>query len=192
MSFVLEKEVNNSSSSLRLGSYAYKDFNGYLQLLGSRAEEFAICGSLLSSHTAAIPTNTPLKFVVAPLSTSSPQIKQALSCCHIFTHSFDMQIRRILISSRPELTTRRTRARYPKIQAAIDDQLKRYKRSYSVEQQPTTKDEHNTTTTDEGYRSGSSAAKKRAQYRQQSKSINVVRIDLSNGSQSDFCFVFFF
>ena len=84
-----------------------------------------------------------------------------------------MQIRRILISSRPEFLLRRTRSRYPKIQTAIEDQIKRYKRSYSVDQQSTTKDEH--TTTDEGYRSGSSAAKKRSQYRQ-SKSINVVRI----------------
>lgn len=133
----------------------------------------AVCASLLTSHIAVIPTNTPLKFVVSPLSTSATQIQQALSCCHIFTHSFDMQIRRILISSRPEFSLRRTRSRYPKIQAAIEDQIKRYKRSYSVDQQLTTKDEP--TTTDEGYRSGSSAAKKRSQYRM-SKSINVVRI----------------
>ena len=157
-----------------IGSYTYKDFNGSLQLLGSRSEEFAVCASLSSTNIAVIPTNTPLKFVVSPL-TSSSQIQQVLSSCHIFTQSFDMQIRRILISTQPESSSsHRTRSRYPKIQAQIDDQFKRYKRSYSVEQNMTTKDDQ-TTTTDEGYRSTSSAAKKRNYYKQ-NRSMSVVRI----------------
>jgi hypothetical protein len=83
----------------------------------------------------------------------------------MFIQSFDMQIRRILISSNNDTSARRTRSRYPKIQAAINDQFKRYKRSNSVEQTTTTKDEH--TTTDEGYRSNSSAIKKQNNYRKQ-------------------------
>ncbi|CAF0943360.1 unnamed protein product [Adineta steineri] len=151
------------------GSYAYKDFNGNLQLRGSRTEEFAVCASLSTSNIAAIPTNTPLKFVVAPLSSSSSQIRNILSSCQIFVQSFDMQIRRILVSTHHDTTSHRTRSRHPKIQAAIDDQFKRYKRSHSVEQNSTIKDDQTTTatTTDEGYRSGSSAAKKRQNYKQQ-------------------------
>jgi len=161
---------------LNIGSYAYKDFSGNLQLIGSRSEEFAICASLSSSNIVVIPTNTPLKFVVSPLSSSSSQIRQILSSCHIFHKSFDMQIRRILMSSNHESSSRRTRSRYPKIQAAINDQFKRYKRSYSVEQNLTIKDDQ-TTTTDEGYRSSSSAVKKRNNYRKQ-RSASVVRISI--------------
>jgi len=87
-----------------------------------------------------------------------------------------MQIRRILMSSNHESSSRRTRSRYPKIQAAINDQFKRYKRSYSVEQNLTIKDDQ-TTTTDEGYRSSSSAVKKRNNYRKQ-RSASVVRISI--------------
>jgi hypothetical protein len=168
---------------LNIGSYAYKDFSGNLQLLGSRSEEFAICASLSSSNIVVIPTNTPLKFVVSPLSssTSSSQIQEILSGCHIFRKSFDMQIRRILMSPNIEPLSRRTRSRYPKIQTAIDDQIKRYKRSYSVEQNSTVKDDQTTTTatttTDEGYRSSSSAVKKRNNFKQK-RSSSVVRISI--------------
>jgi hypothetical protein len=161
---------------LNKGSYAYKDFNGNLQLLGSRSEEFAICASLSSSNIVVIPTNTPFKFVVSPL-LSSPQIQEVLGSCHIFRKSFDMQIRRILMAPNNEPLSRRTRSKYPKIQAAIDDQFKRYKRSYSVEQKSTIKDDQTTTTTDEGYRSGSSAVKKRNHLKQH-RSASVVRIAL--------------
>ena len=160
---------------INIGSYAYKDFNGSLQLRGSRSEELAICASLSSSNIAVIPTNTPLKFVVSPLSSSSSQIRNILSCCQIFSQSFDMQIRRILISSPRDTSSHRSRSRYPKIQAAIDDQFKRYKRSYSVDQNSTVKDDQTTTTTDEGYRSASSAAKKRNKYTQQ-RALSVVSI----------------
>jgi hypothetical protein len=85
-----------------------------------------------------------------------------------------MQIRRILISSNNESSSRRTRSRNPKIQTAIDDQFKRYKRSYSVDQKSPIYDDQ-TTTTDEGYRSSSSAAKKRNHYKQH-RSASVVRI----------------
>ena len=164
-------------SFLNLGSYAYKDFNGHLQLLGSRSEEFAICASLSTTNTAVIPTNTSLKFVVSPLSSSSSQIQQVLSRCHMFKHSFDMQIRRILISSNNESSSRRTRSRHPKIQTAIDDQFRRFKRSYSVEQPPTVSDDQTTTpTTDDGYRSGSSATKKRNNPRLHRSTSSVVRI----------------
>jgi hypothetical protein len=77
----------------------------------------------------------------------------------MFIQSFDMQIRRILISSHHDTSSRRTRSRNPKIQAAIEDQFKRFKKSVSLDQKSTMKDDQ-TTTTDEGYRSGSSAAKK--------------------------------
>jgi hypothetical protein len=123
---------------------------------------------------AVIPTNTLLKFVVSPLSSSS-QIRNILSNCQIFSQSFDMQIRRILISSHHDTSSYRSRSRYPKIQAAIDDQFKRYRRSYSVEQQSTVKDDPATTTTDEGYRSSSSAAKKRNNYKPKRAS-SIVRI----------------
>ena len=165
-------------SSENLGSYAYKDFNGHLQLLGSRSEEFAICASLSTTNIAVMPTNTPLKFVVSPLSSSSSsQIQQVISRCHMFKHSFDMQVRHILISSNSESSSRRTRSRYPKIQTAIDDQFRRFKRSYSVEQPPTsTDDQAATPTTDEGYRSGSSATKKRNNPRLNRSTSSVVRI----------------
>lgn len=81
------------------------------------------------------------------------------------------------MSSNHNTSTRRTRTRYPKIQAAIDDQFKRFKRSYSVEQNSTNQDDSTTPTTDEGYRSNSSAAaKKRNNFRH--RSISVVRISL--------------
>jgi hypothetical protein len=160
-----------------LGSYAYKDFNGHLQLLGTRSEEFAVCASLSTSNIAVIPTNTPLKFVVAPLSSPSSQIQQILSRCHMFTQSFDMQIRRILMSSTNGSSSRRTRSRYPKIQTAIDDQFRRFKRSYSVGQESTINDDQTTTatTTDEGYRSSSSAAKRR-NHQKLHRSTSAVRI----------------
>jgi hypothetical protein len=88
-----------------------------------------------------------------------------------------MQIRRILISSHQQSPVRRTRSRYPKIQAAIDDQFKRYRRSYSADVKSTSKDDQTTTTTDEGYRSSSSAAKKRNRYAQH-RSASVVRISI--------------
>ena len=164
------------------GSYAYKDFSGSLQLLGSLSEEFAICASLSSPNIVAIPTNTPLKFLVSNVTSSSNQIQQILGRCQIFSQSFDMQIRRILMSSNHDSlsasSTRRTRSRYPKIQAEIDDQLKRYRRSYSVDQNQSKKDEQTTTTTDDGYRSNSSAAKRRS-YPRQSRSSSVVRIIIS-------------
>jgi len=171
---------------LNIGSYAYKDFSGNLQLIGSRSEEFAICASLSSSNIVIIPTNTPFKFVVSPISSSSSssQIQEVLTSCHIFRQSFDMQIRRILMSSNNEPSSRRTRSRYPKIQTAIDDQFKRYKRSYSVDQKLTVKDDQTTTTTtttDEGYRSGSSAVKKRNNIKPK-RSISVVRISIINFS----------
>ncbi len=88
-----------------------------------------------------------------------------------------MQIRRILISSNNESSSRRTRSRYPKIQTAIDDQFRRFKRSYSVEQPPTASDDQTATpTTDEGYRSGSSATKKRNNPRLHRSTSSVVRI----------------
>jgi hypothetical protein len=81
------------------------------------------------------------------------------------------------MSSNHNTSTRRTRTRYPKIQAAIDDQFKRFKRSYSVEQNSAKKDDSTTPTTDEGYRSNSSiAAKKRNNFRH--RSISVVRISI--------------
>lgn len=160
------------------GSYAYQDFPGNIQLLGSRAEELAICASLSSTHLAAIPVSTPLKFVVAPLSpsSSSPQIQQILSACGIFRKSFDMQIRRILTLTDQNTTSQqRSRSRYPKIQEAIDQQLRSYKRSNSVDQS-TTKPKHSPSaaTTDEGYRS-SSAAAKRKNYHRQSQAASEVR-----------------
>ncbi|CAF1364571.1 unnamed protein product [Rotaria sordida] len=163
------------------GSYVYKDFNGYLQLLGSRTEEFAICASLSSSNIAVFPTNTPLKFVVSPLSSSSSQIRNVLSSCHIFIRSFDMQIRRTLKSSTHHNTSsHRSRARYPKIQATIDDQFKCLKRSSSSDQSSTIKDDQTTaTTTNEGYRSGSSALQRRNNNRQQ----RATSVDIGDDSQ---------
>ncbi len=169
-----------------IGSYAYKDFNGNLQLLGSRSEEFAICASLSSSNIVVIPTNTPLKFVVSSVLSSSPQIQKILSSCDIFLQSFDMQIRCILMSSNHDSSSHRTRSRYPKIQAEIDNQLKRFKRSYSVEQNLTIKDDQ--TTTDEGYRSSSSAIKKRNNYKQK-RSLSVVRISIIFSFYKSFIFI---
>ncbi|CAF1378360.1 unnamed protein product [Rotaria sordida] len=167
--------------SNNIGSYVYKDFNGYLQLLGSRTEEFAICASLSSSNIAVFPTNTPLKFVVSPLSSSSSQIRNVLSSCHIFIRSFDMQIRRTLKSSTHHNTSsHRSRARYPKIQATIDDQFKCLKRSSSSDQSSTIKDDQTTaTTTNEGYRSGSSALQRRNNNRQQ----RATSVDIGDDSQ---------
>ena len=156
------------------GSYAYQDFPGQIKLLGSRAEELAICASLSSTHLAAIPLSTPMKFVVAPLSSSSPQIQQILATCHIFKQSFDMQIRRILLFNDQNTASHRSRSRYPKIQEAIDQQLKSYKRSYSVEQRTNIpKDSLSAATTDEGYRSNSAAAKRR-NYNRQSRAASQV------------------
>ena len=164
------------------GSYAYKDFPGHIQLLGSRAEEMAICASLSSTHLAAIPVSTPLKFVVAslPPSSSSPQIQQILSGCGIFRKSFDMQIRRILTLTDQNTTSqRRSRSRYPKIQEAIDQQLRSFKRSNSVDQNTTNpKHSPSAATTDEGYRSGSAAAKRR-NYHRQSRAASEVKDPLS-------------
>ncbi|UJR37021.1 hypothetical protein I4U23_029728 [Adineta vaga] len=164
------------------GSYAYKDFNSNLQLHGSRSESFAICASLSSSNISAIPTDTSLKFVVASLSSSSSssQMQNILSSCQIFVQSFDMQIRRILMQPHPDTSSHRSRTRQPKIPTAVDEQFKRYKRSQSVEQKSTIKDDQTTTTTaDEGYRSGSSAAKKRNNYKQQ----RATSVDHTNNNQ---------
>jgi hypothetical protein len=91
----------------------------------------------------------------------------------MFIQSFDMQIRRILVSSHHDTSSsRRTRSRNPKIQAAIEDQFKRFKRSISLDQNSTVKDDQ-TTTTDEGYRSSSSAVKKRNNSKQQRASSTV-------------------
>lgn len=99
-----------------------------------------------------------------------------------------MQLRRIIASSNHDTSSRRTRTRYPKIQAAIDDQFKRYKRSYSVDQNVTNKDDQ-TTTTDEGYRSNSSINKRRNNFRQRSTS--VVRIFFSNLISQVICLYLF-
>lgn len=149
-------------SCFYIGSYAFNDFSGCLQLLGSRVEEFAICGSLTTPNIAAIPKNTPLKFIVSPissLSSQSSQIRNVLTSCHAFSKSFEMQIRRILISSYSNNATRRSRLRNAKSQPSTDDQNKKYKRSFSEEFNSNGKEDH--TTTDEGYRSSSSAVNKR-------------------------------
>ncbi|CAF2120872.1 unnamed protein product [Rotaria magnacalcarata] len=150
------------------GSYAYADFLGCLQLLGSRSEDLAVCASLTTSNIALIPKNTPLKFVVSPLSpSSSSQIRTALSSCHIFTQSFDMQIRRILMSSNYNNSSHRSRSRYAKTQSSFEESSEKIKRSNSVDQGRTVKNDQPTTATDEGYRSGTSAFHKRNNNRSQ-------------------------
>ena len=90
-----------------------------------------------------------------------------------------MQIRRIFKSSHQNPSSHRSRSRHPKIQAAIDDQFKRLKRSSSVDPNATIKDDQTTTTTDDGYRSGSSAVKRRNNHKQQ-RATSVVRIHIEN------------
>ncbi|CAF4584141.1 unnamed protein product [Rotaria sp. Silwood1] len=157
------------------GSYAYKGFSGNLQLFGSRSDELAVCASLTSSNIAVIPKNTPLKFVVSPLTSLSSEIRMILAKCHMFLQSFDMQIRHILVSSAHNISAHRVRSRSSKAQTAIEDRSKYFKRSYSVDQGRSKKDDQTTTTTtDEGYRSGSSATNKRHDYRRQrALSVNV-------------------
>jgi hypothetical protein len=156
-----------------LGSHAYKDFRGSVRLFGSRTEEFAVCGSLSSTNIVAIPTNTLLKFIVAPLTQSTEHIDHVLSKCHTFKHSFMMEIRRILILTDPTISSsRRSRARYPKIQEAIDKQIRHYKRSYSVDS-TNYRDDEQTTTTDDGYRSGSTASQRRNAY-DKSRAVHLV------------------
>ena len=145
---------------LNTGSCAYKDFTGCLQLLGSRSEELAVCASLTSSNICVIPTNTPLKFVVSSLSPLASHIQKTLRSCDIFTQSFDIQIRRILISIHHDTSSHRARSQQPKIRAANNDTFKRYKRSSSTEQN-SPKTDNQTTTADEGYRSNISVAERR-------------------------------
>ncbi|CAF2462716.1 unnamed protein product [Rotaria sp. Silwood2] len=161
------------------GSYTHQDFSGSLQVFGSHSEEFAVCASLTSSHIAVIPKNTPLKFVVSPLSSLSSEIRLILSRCQMFVQSFDMQIRRILVSSHHNASARRVRSRNPKTQAAIENHFKQLKRSCSADPNSSKKDDQATNTTDEGYRSGSSATNKRYNYRKQ----RAVSFDLENSSQ---------
>ncbi|CAF1299891.1 unnamed protein product [Rotaria sordida] len=162
------------------GSYAYKDFSGNLRLLGSRTEELAVCASLTSSNIAVIPKNTPLKFVVSPLSSLSSEIRKILSKCHIFVQSFDMQIYRILISSHQNISKRRIRLRNSKTQGDITEQFKRLKRSSSVDHSSSKKDDQTTpNTTDEGYRSGSSIFNNRNSYRKQ----RTASFDITQSSQ---------
>jgi hypothetical protein len=93
------------------GFEAYKDFNGYLQLHGSKTQEFAVCASLTSTNISLIPVNTSVKFVVVPIPLTSDKIINQLSCCQIFIQSFDKQIRRIIISSQ-DLNPRRSRTKF--------------------------------------------------------------------------------
>jgi ABC-type cobalamin transport system ATPase subunit len=92
------------------GSDVYKDFNGYLQLLGSHTEEFVICASLSSTNVSLIPVNTQLQFIVAPIPSSSTEITDRLSRCEMLIQSFDKQIRRLLISSH-DISTHRSRSK---------------------------------------------------------------------------------
>lgn len=131
------------------GLQTHEDFDGLLQLLGSRTEELAICASLSSSHVAAIQTNTSLKFIVAPLPVSYADTKFILSRCELFIQSFDTHIRRLVISSF-EQVSRRSRSHYSKHSSDSD-----IKRTLSIDRQPVAKDDPVTTATgtDEGYRS---------------------------------------
>ncbi|CAF3652925.1 unnamed protein product [Rotaria socialis] len=150
------------------GAYAYTDFLGCLRLLGSRSEDLAVCASLTTSNIALIPKNTPLKFVVSPLSPSSAsQIRNALSSCHIFTKSFDMQIRRIIASSNYNNSSHRSRSRYAKAQSSFEEASEKMERSNSVDRSGTVNRDQSTTVTDEGYRSNTSAFHKRNNYRNQ-------------------------
>lgn len=150
----------------------------------------AVCASLTTSNIAVIPIDTPLKFVVSPISSlSSSQIQTILSSCHIFTHSFDMQIRRIFVSSYNDASNRRGRSRYAKAQYAKEDHLKRFNRSNSVNPTLSAKDDQ-TTTTDEGYRSGSSAAIKRDNFRKQ-RAVSVVSIFITKIKSIKYIFEYF-
>ena len=143
------------SHSSFTGLHTYEDFDGHLQLLGSRTEELAICASLSSSHVAAIQTNTSLKFIVAPLPISHADTRFILSRCDLFIQSFDTHIRRLVISSF-EQVSRRTRSHYSKQSSDSD-----IKRTLSTDRPLVAKDDPVPATgTDEGYRSESFTKKK--------------------------------
>ena len=92
------------------GFQAYKDFNGHLQLFGSKTQEFAVCASLTSTNISLIPVDTSVKFVIAPIPLTSEQSIDQISRCQIFVQLFDKQIRRIIVSSQDQ-TPRRSRAK---------------------------------------------------------------------------------
>jgi hypothetical protein len=96
----------------------------------------------------------------------------------MFVQSFDMQIRRLLISS-SEISTRRSRSKYPNSQGVIPA-----KRSISVGQQLLKPEDQ---TTDEGYRSGLSTEKKGNNFKIQ-RAISVVSVPFHRKKIINFSF----
>ena len=110
-----------------------------------------------------------MKFVVAPLpSPSSSQIRTVLTACQMFRQSFDGQIRRIVMSINQSASSQRSRSRHTKA-----GQSRTSARSLSVHDETTLSS--TTLNTDEGYRSSSSAANRRRNFRQQ-KSTSIVSV----------------
>ncbi|CAF1344839.1 unnamed protein product, partial [Didymodactylos carnosus] len=119
------------------GNYAYQNFSGYVQLLGTRTDEFAICGSLSTINVGMIPTNIPMKFVAASLihpQLNQQSIQQSLLRCQILNQYLDVQIRRIQISHGIGERMGRNRSRFPKIKSGINEQLTRPRRSNSEDE----------------------------------------------------------
>ncbi len=146
----------------------YKDFNGNLRLFGAETQEFAVCASLSSTNICLIPVTTSIKFLVTSIPLTSVEIINRLSRCQMLIQSFDMQIRRILISS-PNISSHNSRS---KSQSTIND-----KRSYSIDQQHV-KHEDQIPPTEDNHRSGSSIEKRRNAFRK-SRAISTVSIQFN-------------
>ena len=99
---LFEEFISLKTRSSYLGAEIYKDFNGFVQLLGSQTNEFAICASLSSTNVSMIAANTSTKFVVDLGPSMSKDIANQIVRCDMFLQSFDKQIRRILIPSQTD------------------------------------------------------------------------------------------